>query len=81
MGCCPAARRRAIVAIKANFPGRDGFVLMEYSGSKTIVIQSRTTEAIYVFSPGAQKFVDAYDVGMLKLELENEEQVFFEVDE
>ena len=81
MGCCPAARRRAIVAIKANFLGQDGFVLIKYSGSRTVVIQSRTTEAIYVFSPGAQKFVDAYDVGMLKLELENEEQVFFEVDE
>ena len=82
MGCCPAARRQAIKAIRANLPGRDGFALIEYRGSQDLVtLQSRTTEAIYVFSPGAKKFVDAFDAGMFKLELENGEQVFFEVDE
>ena len=80
--CCPGARRAAIAAIRKNLPGQDGFVLIEYRGIKPVVtLQSRTTEAIYVFSPGAKKFVDAFDAGMFKLELEDGEQVFFEVDE
>lgn len=80
--CCPAARRAAIAAIRANLPGSSGFALIEYRGIQPVVtMQSRTTEAIYVFSPGAKKFVDAFDTGMFKLELEDGEQVFFEVDE
>jgi len=82
MGCCPAARRQAIAQIKKNLPGRDGFLLIEYRGTELVkILQSRTTEAIYVFSPGAQKFVDVFDVGMFELELEDDKQVFFEVDE
>ena len=80
MGCCPAARRQAIAAIRANLPGRDGFAFIEYRGTRPVAtLQSRTTEAIYVFSPGAQKFVDAFDAGMFELELEDGERVFFEV--
>jgi len=82
MGCCPTARRQAIAAIRANLPGRDGFLLLEYRGTELIkTMQSRTTEAIYVFSPGAQKFVDVFDAGMFELELEDGEHTFFEVDE
>jgi hypothetical protein len=81
MGCCPAARRRAIAQIQKNLPGRDGFLLMEYRGSQSpLTLQSRTTEVIYVFSPGARKFVDAYDAGMFAAEQEDGEQVFFEVE-
>lgn len=36
---------------------------------------------VYNFEPGQQLFVDAYDVPMLLLWRENDEQVFFEVDE
>ena len=80
--CCPGARRAAIAEIRANLPGRDGFAFIEYRGTQPVVtLQSRTTEAIYIFSPGAKKFVDAFDAGMFALELEGEEQVFFEMDE
>jgi hypothetical protein len=81
MGCCPAARRRMIVQIKKTLPGRDGFLVMEYRGSqKLVILQSRTTEAIYVFSPGAKKLVDAFDAGMFDAEREDEKQVFFKTE-
>jgi hypothetical protein len=80
MSCCPAARRRAIGEIKKNLPLRDGYLLIEYRGKERVkMMQSRTTEALYVFSPGAQKFVDAFDAGMFAAEVEDGQQVFFEV--
>ena len=83
MACCSKTRRKAI-AKKAPLPGADGFKLFEYSGSKALVeLVSRTTKAAYSFTPGAQLYIDVYDVGMLLLHRENgdDEQVFFEVAE
>lgn len=81
MGCCPAARRQAIAAIRANLPGRDGFITIEYRGKQAAEMQSRTTEALYTFTPGAQRFVDVYDAGMFSEHREDGKQAFFEVDE
>ncbi len=79
----PCAKKRKGVAavIKANLVGADGWVLMEYRGSQKLMLDSRTTEAVYVFTPGTMRYVDAFDVGMLYERRENDEQVFFEVDE
>lgn len=75
MSC--AKRRRAIAAqVALNLPGAEGFVLVEYQGEDVLTLESRTTDAIYAFAPGARRYVDAFDVGMLK-----EAGEFVEVDE
>ena len=67
-------------AIKAALPGSGGFVLVEYRGTEKPQLESRTTEAIYTFCPGAVRYVDVFDVGMLSEYQPDGEQVFFEVE-
>jgi len=70
-------RRREIAALVAlNLPGSEGFVLVEYRGKDSLTLESRTTDAVYAFSPGSRRYVDVFDVGMVK-----EAGNFIEVDE
>ena len=82
MACCSKARKKAL-AQKAPLPGADGFKLFEYGGVEPVELVSRTTEVAYRFTPGAQVYIDVWDVGMLLLYRENggDKQVFFEVAE
>ena len=81
MACCSKTRRQAI-AKKAPLPGADGFKLFEYGGTEAVVeLPSRSTDVIYSWTPGAQLYIDVWDVGMLLLRRENGDDVpvFFEV--
>ena len=80
MGCCSKTRRKAVVA-SAPLPGSDGWVLVKFHGKTSFKLSSRTTQLIYSFEPGEPVYVDAFDVPMLLLWREDDEQVFFEVDE
>lgn len=80
MGCCPKARRKAVLP-SAPLPGSDGWALIMFRGETSFPVPSRTTQVIYNFVPGQQLYVDAYDVPMLVLWRENDKQVFFEVNE
>lgn len=80
MGCCPKARRKAVTA-SAPLPGSDGWALIEFRGETFFSLPSRTTALVYNFEPGKQMYVDSYDVPMLMLWREDDEQVFFKVDE
>ncbi len=62
-------------------PGADGWDLIEFRGKTPFSLTSRTTSLVYKFEPGKQLYVDAFDVPMLLLWREDDEQVFFEVDE
>lgn len=73
---CSKKRRDVAAVIAVNLPGVEGFVLVEYRGTDTLALESRTTDAVYVFSPGTRRYVDAFDLGMLK-----EVGEFVEVDE
>jgi len=50
--------------------------LVEYRGEDSLTLESRTTDAVYAFSPGSRHYVDVFDVGMVK-----EAGNFIEVDE
>jgi len=63
----------------APLPGSDGWALIEFRGRTVFPVSSRTTAVVYEFEPGQRLFVDAYDVPMLLLWREDDEQVFFEV--
>jgi hypothetical protein len=81
MACC--SKRRKAATQEVPLAGADGFVLVEYRGTQhNLAMPSRTTDALYVFSPGTQRYIDAYDLGMMVLHRDNgaDVQVFFEVD-
>ena len=83
MTCCSKARKKAVLA-KAPLPGADGFKLFEYGGGlQEVELLSRTTNVAYKWTPGAQVYIDVWDVGMFLLYRENggDKQVFFEVAE
>ena len=65
----------------APLPGSDGWGLIEFRGETAFKLPSRTTKLVYSFEPSEQVYVDAFDVPMLLLWREDDEQVFFEVDE
>lgn len=81
MSDCHRKRRAVAAAIKKNLPGSSGWVLMEFRGKTPFSLPSRTTTLVYDFEPGKQLYVDAFDVPMLTLWREDDEQVFFEVSE
>jgi len=80
VGCCSKTRRKAVVA-SAPLPGSDGWALVGFRGKTAFKLPSRTTNLVYDFEPGEQMYVDIFDVPMLLLWQEDDEQVFFEVDE
>ena len=56
-------------------------MLVEFRGKTPFKLPSRTTNLVYDFEPGEQMYVDIFDVPMLLLWREDDDQVFFEVDE
>ena len=73
---CSKKRRDVAREMAVALPGAEGFVLLEYRGPGMLILESRTTDAIYAFSTDTRRYVDAFDVGMVK-----ESGDFVEVDE
>lgn len=79
-----ACRKNAGIVVKAEarppLPGENGFKLIRYAGMDPLRIDSALTGALYLFTPGSQRYVATEDASRVLAYRENGHVVFAEVE-